>query len=87
MAGLEVEECRSVAPSFTKVVVSKVIEIKPHPDADRLKVCTVEIAPSHHLQIVCGAPNVRVGMMVPCALIGANLPLSDGSVLKIKQRN
>lgn len=74
MAGLEVEEEEAVAPFFDQVVVAQVIEVTKHPDADRLKVCRVDIGTSEPLQIVCGAPNVAAGLRVPCALPGANLP-------------
>ncbi len=74
MAGLEVEETRAVAPSFDKVVVAKVLSTEKHPDADKLKLCTVDVGHTEALQIVCGAPNVAPGMLVPCALVGAKLP-------------
>ncbi len=75
MAGLEVEETEALAPEFSGVVVAKVLETAPHPDADRLRVCKVDIGASGEpLQIVCGAPNVAPGMMVPCATEGAVLP-------------
>jgi len=74
MAGLEVEEEESVAPSFDNVVVAHVLEVNKHPDADRLNVCRVDIGRGQVQQIVCGAPNVAAGLKVPCALPGANLP-------------
>jgi len=74
MAGLEVEEEESVAPSFDKVVVAHVLEVNKHPDADRLNVCRVDIGRGQVQQIVCGAPNVAPGLKVPCALPGATLP-------------
>ena len=74
MAGLEVEEEETVAPFFDKVVVARVLEVNKHPDADRLNVCSVDAGLSSPLQIVCGAPNVAPGLVVPCALAGANLP-------------
>ena len=74
MAGLEVEEEESVAPSFDKVVVAHVLEVTKHPDADRLNVCRVDIGDGKVQQIVCGAPNVAAGLKVPCALPGAKLP-------------
>lgn len=85
MAGLEVEELRPVAPPFTGVVVGQVLETAKHPDADRLSVCKVDAGTGQVLQIVCGAPNVRVGIKVPCALVGAELPPgADGKAFKIK---
>lgn len=74
MAGLEVEEEETVAPFFDKVVVARVLEVNKHADADRLNVCRVDAGLSSPLQIVCGAPNVATGQVVPCALPGANLP-------------
>jgi len=74
MAGFEVEECRPVAPPFDKVVVASVTSVTPHPHADRLTLCAVDAGSGAPLHIVCGAPNVRAGMRVPCALPGAALP-------------
>jgi len=74
MAGLEVEEVEAVAPAFSQVVVGHVLEVAKHPNADRLNVCRVDIGSGTPTQIVCGAPNVAVGMKVPCALPGAVLP-------------
>jgi phenylalanyl-tRNA synthetase beta chain len=74
MAGLEVEELDPVAPAFNSVVVAQVLEVVKHPDADRLNVCQVDIGSGKAQQIVCGAPNVAVGLKVPCALPGAELP-------------
>ncbi len=74
MAGLEVEETTRAAPPFAHVVVARIDQVAPHPDADRLRVCTVDAGGSEKLRIVCGAPNAVVGMTVPCALEGATLP-------------
>jgi phenylalanyl-tRNA synthetase beta chain len=74
MAGLEVEELEPVAPQFNDVVVAEVLEVVKHPDADRLNVCKVDIGRGEPATIVCGAPNVAVGLRVPCALPGAKLP-------------
>ena len=71
MAGLEVEELDPVAPPFTGIVVGEIKEAVQHPDADRLRVCQVDVGQGEPLQIVCGAPNVREGILVPCAKIGA----------------
>lgn len=85
MAGLEVEELQPVAPAFTGVVVAQVLEVAKHPDADRLNVCKVDAGTGEVLQIVCGAPNVRPGIKIPCATVGAELPPgADGKVFKIK---
>ena len=74
MAGLEVEELAPVAPAFDSVVVAQVLEVVRHPDADRLNVCRVDTGSGTPTTIVCGAPNVAVGLKVPCALPGAQLP-------------
>ena len=86
MAGLEVEELHPVAPPFTGVVVGHVLEVAKHPDADRLNVCKVDAGTGEVLQIVCGAPNVRPGVKVPCATVGAALPPgADGKPFMIKK--
>ena len=86
MAGLEVEELQPVAPPFTGVVVGHVLEVAKHPDADRLNVCKVDAGTGEVLQIVCGAPNVRPGIKVPCATVGAELPPgADGKAFVIKK--
>ena len=77
MAGLEVEEQHSVAPAFTKIVVAQILSAEQHPDADRLRVCKVDAGTGQELQIVCGAPNARVGIKIPCALVGAELPPTE----------
>lgn len=87
MAGMEVEELRPVAPPFSRVVVGEIVEAVQHPNADKLRVCSVA-AGAHSaaglLQIVCGAPNARPGIRVPLALVGAELPPGpDGKAFKI----
>ena len=77
MGGLEVEELRPVAPPFTRIVVGEITEAIQHPNADRLRVCQVNAGQGNLLTIVCGAPNARVGIRVPCALVGAELPPGD----------
>ncbi len=74
MAGLEVDAIEPVAPAFSKIVVGEVLEVVQHPDAERLKVCQVNIGEAQPLQIVCGAANVQAGLRVPAALVGARLP-------------
>ena len=74
MAGLEVEALEERYNYFDNIVVAKVVEIKKHPDADKLSVCQVDAGTSDLIQIVCGAPNVHKNMFVPCALPGAILP-------------
>lgn len=85
MAGLEVEELRPVAPPFSKVVVGEIKSATQHPNADRLRVCEVDVGQGALLNIVCGAPNARVGIKVPCAQVGAVLPPGeDGKPFTIK---
>jgi phenylalanyl-tRNA synthetase beta chain len=74
MSGVEVETCRPVAPPFSGVVVGQVLSVRKHPNADRLTVCSVDVGTGEPLSIVCGAPNVAVGMKAPVALVGAQLP-------------
>ncbi len=87
MSGIEVEELRPVAPPFTGVVVAQILSAEPHPQAERLRVCTVDagaFSAGGPLQIVCGAPNARVGIRVPLAMVGAELPpADDGKPLSI----
>jgi phenylalanyl-tRNA synthetase beta chain len=85
MAGLEVEDLKPVTPPFTKIVVGEIKEAVQHPNADRLRVCKVDIGQAELLDIVCGAPNARVGIRIPCALVGAELPPGeDGKPFLIK---
>jgi phenylalanyl-tRNA synthetase beta chain len=85
MAGLEVEELTPVAPPFTGIVVGQILSAEQHPNADRLRVCQVDVGQAAPLNIVCGAPNARVGIKVPCATVGAELPPGeDGKPFKIK---
>ncbi|MGJ7542565.1 phenylalanine--tRNA ligase subunit beta [Variovorax sp. LT1R16] len=85
MGGFEVEERRPVAPPFSKIVVGEIKEAEQHPNADRLRVCQVDVGQGALLNIVCGAPNARVGIKVPCALVGAELPPGeDGKPFLIK---
>ena len=85
MSGLEVDEMRRVAPPFSGVVIGEVLTLLPHPDADKLRVATVDVGQGEALQIVCGAPNVAVGVKVPTAMIGARLP-GDFAIKKSKLR-
>ncbi|MFA9486809.1 MULTISPECIES: phenylalanine--tRNA ligase subunit beta [unclassified Moraxella] len=85
MAGLELDDAQMVAPPFSGVVVGEVITCEQHPDADRLRVTTVNIGQPELLQIVCGAPNVRAGLKVAVATVGAVLPPIDGKEFKIKK--
>ena len=73
MQGLEVESCEPVAPPLKGVVAGKVLAVDKHPNADKLTICTVDTG-KEKLKVVCGAPNVRVGMLAPLAKIGSVLP-------------
>jgi len=86
--GLEVEGIEiveSIKGSLKGVVVGKVLTCKKHPNADRLKVTTVDIGSGEPVQIVCGAPNVDVGQKVPVATVGTMLFDSEGNGFKIKK--
>jgi phenylalanyl-tRNA synthetase beta chain len=72
MSGLEVESCEPLAVEFDDVVAARVLEVSRHPNADKLSVCKVD-AGGQTLSIVCGAPNVRAGMIAPLAKVGARL--------------
>ena len=74
MHGLEVDEARKAAPDFTGVVIAEVVECRDHENSDHLHVCQVNAGTGELIQIVCGAPNVRAGVRVPCAMVGAELP-------------
>ncbi|MDK4538027.1 phenylalanine--tRNA ligase subunit beta [Kingella kingae] len=85
MAGLEVEEQGAAAPDFSDVVVAEVKSVEKHPDADRLNVTQVDAGTGELIQIVCGAPNVKAGIKVPCALPNALLP-NDFKIKPTKMR-
>ncbi len=85
MSGAEVEEISPVAPAFTGVKVAFVREVSKHPNADKLSVCIVDVGAATPLRIVCGAPNVRAGMLAPCATVGAVLP-GDIVIKRAKMR-
>ncbi len=85
MLGLEVDEVIPAAGDFTHVVVAEIVTIEKHPDADKLNVCQVDVGTGENLQIVCGAPNARVGLKAPLAMIGAVLP-GDFKIKKSKLR-
>ena len=74
MLGVEVESVKQLGAELEGVVVGSVTAIRPHPNADKLVFCQVDIGEAEELQIVCGAPNVREGMLAPVATIGATLP-------------
>ncbi|UTH74734.1 phenylalanine--tRNA ligase subunit beta [Chromobacterium sp. IIBBL 290-4] len=85
MAGLEVEETQAAAPAFSGVVIAEVKECAKHENADRLRVTKVDAGTGELIQIVCGAPNVAVGVRIPCALPGAVLP-GDFKIKPTKMR-
>ncbi len=86
MAGLEVDAIEPVAGAFAGVVVGEILEAEQHPDADKLRVCKVAGQGDEICQVVCGAPNARVGIKIPFALVGATLPPGDdGKPFKIKK--
>lgn len=74
MAGLEVDACSPVAGQFNGVVVAHVRQTKPHPQADKLTLCEVDLGADEPIQVVCGARNVRPGLKVALATVGAHLP-------------
>ncbi|MEX0845767.1 MAG: phenylalanine--tRNA ligase subunit beta [Balneolaceae bacterium] len=86
LIGLEVEEVENYGSSLEGVIVGEVLEVRAHPNADRLQICDVNLGDSK-TQIVCGAKNVAAGQKVPVATVGSTLPikLDDGSLLKIKK--
>ena len=71
--GLEVEEVTALGDGLAGVVVARIVEAVKHPEADRLQVCQVEVGGGQRLQIVCGAPNARAGLVAPLATVGANI--------------
>lgn len=84
MAGLEVEALAPAAPPFNNVVVAEILSAEKHPDADRLRVCQVDVGEAAPVTIVCGAPNAAAGLKVPCARPGARLPGIEIKVAKVR---
>ncbi len=82
--GFEVEEVQESALPDDLVVVGRIDEVLPHPNAERLTLCRVDVGRDEPLQIVCGAPNVKAGMLVPVATEKAKLQLRDGQTMTIK---
>ncbi len=80
MAGLEVDSASPAAEPFSGVVVGEVLSVRPHPEAERLRVCEVDVGAAQPLQVVCGADNVRPGMRAATAKVGARL--RDGLEIK-----
>ncbi|MCY3723098.1 MAG: phenylalanine--tRNA ligase subunit beta [Candidatus Poribacteria bacterium] len=75
MLGVEVESVKHLGADLEGVIVGSVTSVRPHPNADKLVLCQVDTGGPEELQIVCGAPNVREGMLAPVATIGATLPV------------
>ena len=84
MAGLEVEDVLNFSDLSDLIVVGEIVGIAKHPNADRLNVCQVNVGNKELLQIVCGAPNARLGIKVPCAMVGTKLP--EFNIKKAKLR-
>ena len=88
--GLEVEKLslfESVKGGLNGVVAGKVLECGKHPDADRLKVTSIDLGDNVISEIVCGAPNIEKGQIVPVAKVGCKIYTSDGTEIKIKKSN
>ena len=86
LAGFEVESIEDKSQSAQGVVVGKVVECQPHPNADKLKVCSVDIGETTLSNIVCGAANVNRDIYVPVATLGTYLPAVDLKIRKTKLR-
>lgn len=86
LAGLEVDGIELVADEFSGVIVGEVVVCEKHPNADKLSCCKVDINGDELLSIVCGAKNVRVGIKVPVAIVGAVLKGGDFKIKKSKLR-
>lgn len=86
LLGLEVEGIEKIGSDFEGIVVGEILEVKAHPNADRLQLCEVNLG-NEQVQIVCGAKNVAKGQKVPVAVVGATLPtpLPDGGELTIRK--
>jgi phenylalanyl-tRNA synthetase beta chain len=85
MLGAPVDEVEDLGAGIGDVVIARVADVRPHPNADRLRLCTVEAGEGEPLQVVCGAPNVEAGHYYPFAPIGASLP-GGISIRKAKLR-
>ena len=85
MAGLEVDGVDPVAGDFSGVIIGEVVECGQHPDADKLRVTKINVGGDELIDIVCGAPNCRLGLKVAVAMVGAILP-GDFKIKKAKLR-
>ncbi|MGA9572471.1 MAG: phenylalanine--tRNA ligase subunit beta, partial [Lysobacterales bacterium] len=84
-SGLEVDTVEAVAAPFSGVHVAEITDCVQHPDADKLKVCTIDFAGAEPVQVVCGAPNARAGIRIPLAMVGAVIG-NDFKIRKAKLR-
>jgi len=84
-SGLEVDTVKPVAAEFSDIVVALITECGPHPDADKLQICTIEHGGAEPAQVVCGAPNARAGIKIPLAKVGAVIG-DDFKIRKAKLR-
>ena len=84
MSGLEVEDSLHLGPSLDGVLVGRVVSVRPHPNADRLTLCDIDLGTDELIPIVCGAPNVAADQRVPVAPVGTHLTINE-KVLKIKK--
>ena len=86
--GLEVEKLspfESIKGGLKGVIAGKVLECTKHPNADRLKVTSVDLGNNNISEIVCGAPNIKKGQVVPVALVGSKIYTNEGIEIKIKK--
>lgn len=79
MAGTEVESIEELGAGFSGVVAARILSVRPHPQADKLKLCEVDMG-KEVVQVVCGAPNVAAGQVAPLATVGAEIP--GGYIIK-----
>jgi phenylalanyl-tRNA synthetase beta chain len=84
-SGLEVDTFEPVAAPFSGVVVAEILSCEPHPNADKLRLCSIDLGGSEPAQVVCGAPNARAGIRVPLAKVGAVIG-EDFKIRKAKLR-
>jgi phenylalanyl-tRNA synthetase beta chain len=79
MAGLEVDAIEPVAPACP-AVVARLVAVRPHPQADKLRLCTIDVGAGSPIEVVCGAPNAREGLLAPFVPVGSRLP--DGRLIE-----
>jgi phenylalanyl-tRNA synthetase beta chain len=86
MVGFEVEEIEDRRRWAEGVVLGKILAAEPHPNADRLRVCQVDLGGERPATIVCGAANARPGLLVPVATPGTHLPAVNLTIAKAEKR-